>query len=56
MFNPFYDFAKFLHDASGQKMKTCNPVKGLTDVAKACQAMGRGDRKAVRRFCDKVRR
>jgi len=54
--NPFYDFAKFLHDVSGQKMKTSDPVKAWIDTAKAYQAMGRGDRKAVGKFCRKVRR
>jgi len=56
MSNPFYDFAKLLHTMSGQKMKTCNPANGLADVAKAYQAMARGDRKSVRKFCDKVRK
>jgi len=54
--NPFYDFAKFLHDVSGQKMKTSDPVKAWIDTAKAYQSMFVGDRKAVRKFCDKVRR
>ena len=56
MSKPFYDFAKFLHDVSGQKMKTSDPVKAWIDTAKAYQSMAKGDRVAVRRFCRKVRR